>query len=303
MGAQNERLYAPSQVKLMGDTAVMSSTSSPRSVTLVDSHAHLDFDRFDHDRDLVFQRAEEQGVREIISIGTTPESSAAALRLAQGHPRVFSSVGLHPLSAHEHGKEAEEKLLALTGDKRVVALRETGLDYHYHPEHGAVQRSWFRWHLRQSARLQLPVVVHIREAFEDALAISEEEGLKGGGVVHCFTGGVEEAQAALALGYFISLSGIVTFKSARALRAAVPEIPLDRLLIETDSPYLAPTPHRGKRNEPSFIVETAREVARLKGVSYEELCAATSVNARQLFQLPPSREFSTMGIAEEGEAR
>ncbi|MEE2644219.1 MAG: TatD family hydrolase [Myxococcota bacterium] len=259
--------------------------------TLIDSHAHLDFEVFDEDRARVLERARERGVREIISIGTRPETSAAALKLAESDPLIFASAGLHPLSAHLYEDEAARaeaaaELAALMRAPRVVAVGETGLDYYYNPEHGEVQRRWFRWHLQESAASGRPIIVHIRDAFEDALRISAEEGLGSGGVVHCFTGGPEEAAAALELGYFISLSGIVTFKSAKALRRAVPEIPLDRLLVETDSPYLAPTPHRGSRNEPAFVVETAREVARLKGVSYEALCAATQENTRALFNLP-----------------
>ena len=270
---------------------------------MIDSHAHLDFDRFDEDRDELLTRAQEVGVERIISIGTRIESSERALALAERYPHLISaSVGFHPLYLGDDHEEGRARLAELASDPRCVAIGETGLDYFYtqRDEQGeerseasraaleAAQRASFTRHLKLSAALNKPVIVHIRDAFDDAFAITAQEGLRGEGVVHCFTGGPEDCERALELGYHISLSGVVTFKSARALQAAVPLIPLDRILIETDAPFLAPVPMRGARNEPAFVRYTAERVAELKGLSFEALCEATTENARRLFSLPKS---------------
>ena len=185
---------------------------------------------------------------------------------------------------HEEGWRQLEDLLS---DPRVVGVGETGLDYYYDSTPPQQQRDSFRRHLQLSRRFNKPVIIHIRDAFDDAFRIIDEEGLGAGGVVHCFTGGYGECQAALDRGLYISLSGIVTFKSAKGLRAATPLIPDDRLLIETDSPFLAPTPHRGARNEPSFVVDTAMCVAALRGQSLERLSQLTIQNTTNLFSLTP----------------
>ncbi len=258
---------------------------------LIDSHAHLDFDRFDEDRDAVLARAVEAGVRRVVTIGTRLDSSRRAIALAERHPSLLSaSVGFHPLYMGDDTEEGWAQLEELAAHPRVCAVGETGLDYHYSAEEDrARQRASFARHLSLSAALGKPVIVHIRDSFEDSFALTaaagEGRGLAAGGVVHCFTGGPEECARALDLGYHISLSGVVTFKSAKDLRAAVPLIPLDRLLVETDSPFLAPAPHRGARNEPAFVRHTAEEVARLLGVSFEELARATTANAERLFSL------------------
>ena len=253
---------------------------------LIDSHAHLDFDVFDDDRTAVFERARAVGVQQIVSIGTTVTSSKAAAALASSHDMVFSTAGIHPHRADDFDDADWPVLEALWQEDKVVGVGETGLDYFY--DHGTPERQkeLFARHLRVAQALDYPVVIHIRDAFDDAFDIIEREGCGDRGIVHCFTGGVEACRRALDLGLYISLSGIVTFKNAKALREAVELIPLERVLVETDSPFLAPVPHRGKRNEPSFVVETAKTVATLMGVPLEELSRHTIQNTRHVFRLP-----------------
>lgn len=252
---------------------------------LIDSHAHLDFDRFDADRDEVLARAWAAGVQAVITIGTDVATSTAAHGLAADHPRLFASAGIHPHEAEAFKDEDWPALEALWAQPKIRAVGETGLDYYYDYAPRERQRILFRRHLEAAARVSLPVVIHIRDAFDDAFEILADVGTPAGGVVHCFTGGPEACERALAQGLHISLSGIATFKGAKDLREAVPMIPEDKLLVETDSPFLTPTPHRGKRNEPAFVVHTAEEVARLRGVSYADLCASTLRNTVELFGL------------------
>ena len=254
---------------------------------LIDSHAHLTFDRFDADRDAVLDRMTAAGVEAAITIGTDVDSSTAAAALADGDPRVFASAGIHPHQADAFDDARWDALEALWSRDRVVAVGETGLDYYYDYSDRARQQDLFRRHLEAAKRRDMPVVIHIRDAFDDAFRIMEQVGARG--VVHCFTGGPAECAIALGLGYYISLSGIVTFKSAKALRSAVPQVPDDRLLVETDAPFLAPTPHRGKRNEPAFVVRTAHEVARLRGQDFAAVCATSRANTVRLFGLPAGR--------------
>ena len=253
---------------------------------IIDSHAHLDFDRFDADRDAVVARAADANVDTLITIGTDLPSSRRALALTQSYPNIYCSAGVHPHQVDEFADADWPALVALFDDPKVRAVGETGLDYYYDHGDRARQRSMFARHLELCGEVGRPVVVHIRDAFDDAYRIVEEVGLPAGGVVHCFTGGPEECARAVALGFHISLSGICTFKSAKALRRAVAEVPIERLLIETDSPFLAPTPHRGKRNEPAFVVHTAHEVAKLRGEPIEDICATTRATTIALFGLP-----------------
>lgn len=253
----------------------------------IDSHAHLDFDRFDDDRGEVISRAKARGVSRVISIGTRIESTERAIALAERYPEfIYATAGFHPLYMTDDHEEGWRSLEELIVHPRVVGVGETGLDYYYdHTPHDQQRRS-FRRHLQLANRFQKPIIIHIRDAFEDAFKIIDEEGIKAGGVVHCFTGGPEECLASLERGLYISLSGIVTFKSAKALRAAVPLVPNDRLLIETDAPFLAPTPHRGQRNEPAFVVDTAHCIAQLRGETLENLSLLTLENTARLFSLP-----------------
>jgi len=256
------------------------------AIPLIDSHAHLTFDLFDTDRDEVLHRAQNEGVERIITIGTELTSSRAAVDLAEKHQMIYASAGVHPHAVDDFDDSDWEALSTLWAHPRVCAVGETGLDYYYDYGDRARQRLLFRRHLEAAAEVGLPVVVHIRDAFDDAFELMADVGLPSGGVVHCFTGGPAACERALALGMYVSLSGIVTFKNAKALRSAVPIIPADRVLVETDAPYLAPIPNRGQRNEPGFVVHTARVVAELRGVSYEELCRTTRANTLRLFGLP-----------------
>lgn len=251
---------------------------------LIDSHAHLTFDRFDGDRDAVLDRMSAAGVEAAITIGTDVDSSTAAAALADGDARLFASAGIHPHQADAFDDARWGALEALWSRDRVVAVGETGLDYYYDYSDRKRQQRLFRRHLEAAKQRDMPVVIHIRDAFDDAFRIMGEVGARG--VVHCFTGGPEECRIALDLGFYISLSGIVTFKSAKALRSAVPGVPDDRLLVETDAPFLAPTPHRGKRNEPAYVVRTAEEVAALRGQDFAHVCAISRANTQRLFGLP-----------------
>ena len=250
---------------------------------LIDSHAHLHFDRFDDDRDEVITRAHDRGVKQIVTIGTHRESSQAAIELAEKHASIYATAGVHPLAVEKFQSEDWQSFESMWIHPDVVAIGETGLDYYYTPETAEQQRQLFERHLSAGRQFNLPVVVHIRDAFDDAFELLEANLGDAGGIVHCFTGGVKECTRALELGMYISLSGIATFKNAQALRQAIPMIPKDRLLVETDSPYLAPTPHRGKRCEPGFVYDTARAVAELRGEAFETLCAYTVENTRTIF--------------------
>ena len=250
---------------------------------VIDSHAHLHFDRFDEDRDAVIARAQAAGVDGIVTIGTHLESSQQALSLAQAYPEIYATAGVHPLAVERFEESDWSSFESLWQHSKIVGVGETGLDYYYQPDTRALQLSLFERHLKAAAHHDLPVVVHIRDAFEDAFGLLASHLGGAGGIVHCFTGGPEECMRALDLGMYISLSGIATFKSAKALREAIPLIPKDRLLVETDSPYLAPVPHRGKRCEPGFVVDTAREVARIRNEAFEELCEYTIHNTRAVF--------------------
>lgn len=259
---------------------------SPRP--LIDSHAHLDFDRFAEDLDAVLDRAADANVPRAITIGTDLASSRRAVELAGRFPgRLWASAGVHPHQADAFQATDWPPLQALWATAAVVAVGETGLDYFYNYGDRVRQRSLFERHVAESNAVGKPVVVHIRDAFEDAFRILEAGGVQKG-VVHCFTGGPAECERALALGLYISLSGIVTFKSATALREAATLVPADRLLVETDSPFLAPVPHRGKRNEPAFVTHVAACVAELRGEPLDALCDATRANTERLFALNPA---------------
>ena len=252
----------------------------------IDSHAHLDFDRFDQDRIEVIERARERGVQKIISIGTHIASTKRAINLAQTYPDyIYASAGFHPLYMNDDHQEGWIALEELIQDQAVVAVGETGLDYYYDKTPPEQQRDSFRRHLQLANQYKKPIIIHIRDAFEDAYRLISEEGVEAGGVVHCFTGGVEECKQALELGLYISISGISTFKSAKSLREAVKLIPSTRLLLETDAPFLAPHPHRGERNEPSFVVDTATCVAELRKVSLAQLAEETYTNTLRLFSI------------------
>jgi TatD DNase family protein len=259
---------------------------------LIDSHAHLDFEDYANDLEGVVARARAAGLERVVCVGLWrgPGSFGNALDLAARDPGFFSAtVGIHP---HECARVPEEDWArhdALARDPRVVAVGETGLDFHYDHSPRPAQEAAFRRSLAAARAAGKPVVVHVREADAACARVLREEGVpERGGVIHCFTGDAAAARAYLDLGLFISVAGVVTFKTAEALREAVRIVPPDRLLVETDSPFLAPIPHRGKRNEPAWVVETARKVAEIRGTSLDEVARATTDNARRLFRLPSS---------------
>jgi TatD DNase family protein len=255
----------------------------------VDSHAHLDLEDYAGDLDAVVGRARAAGLERIVCVGLwrAPGSFGNALELAARDPSFFAAtVGVHP---HECARVPEEDWArheALARDPRVVAVGETGLDFHYDLSPRPAQEASFRRSLAIAKAAGKPVVVHVREADEACARVFREEGLPAaGGVIHCFTGDAAAARAYLDLGLYVSVAGVVTFKTAEAIREAVRIVPRDRLLVETDCPFLAPIPHRGRRNEPAWVVETARKVAELWGATLEEVAAATTANVRRLFRL------------------
>lgn len=252
---------------------------------LVDSHCHLDFPDFAEDLDGVVDRARAAGVGGMLTICTHITRFEQVRALANRFPDVWCSVGIHP---HEAGREPEtpaETLVNLAQDPRVVAFGETGLDYYYNHSPKEDQQRAFRAHIAAARDAGLPVIVHTRDADADTLAILEEEQGRGAfsGLIHCFSSSPELARGAIDLGFYISLSGIVTFPKAQSLRDTIAGLPLDRLLVETDAPYLAPVPRRGKRNEPALVVHTAAKVAEALGVSYDTLVQASTDNFFTLF--------------------
>lgn len=252
---------------------------------LVDSHCHLDFPDFDGERDALLARARAAGVERFVTIGTRLREFDRLRPIVEAHEDVFASVGTHCLHAHEEPEVTVEALVALAEEPKVVAIGEAGLDYHYSRATQALQALSFRRHIAAARVTGLPLVIHAREADDDVAAILEEEMACGPfrAVLHCYSSGMTLARRALALGLTISFSGIVTFKNAQAIRDVARIVPLERMLVETDAPYLAPQPHRGRRNEPAYVADTARALADTVGVSVETLAAATTANFYRLF--------------------
>jgi TatD DNase family protein len=255
-------------------------------VSLIDSHCHLDSPEFDIDRDEVIERALAAGVEHMLAIGTGtgPPDLEAGIRLAEKYAPFFATVGIHPHDAAKARTPDFQRLAELLSHPKVVALGEIGLDYHYDFSPREVQESVFIQQMEIAAAAKKPIVIHTREAWDDTMALIERHWRPHGigGVMHCFSGGPGEAQRALDLGFHLSFGGIVTFPKALEVQAAAKESPGDRILVETDAPYLAPVPKRGKRNEPSLVVHTARKLAELRGESFEEVSRKTSENFRRL---------------------
>lgn len=252
---------------------------------LIDSHCHLDFPDFAEDRDAVLSRAKAAGVELMVTISTKVSEAEKIISLAEAHDALVCSVGIHP---HEAGREAAvtaEQLVDLAAHPKVVGIGETGLDYFYEHSPRDAQQKNFRAHIEAARLSGLPLIVHARDADEDTAIILEDEMQHGAypGLIHCFTAGPELAKRALDIGFYISISGIATFKNATDLRETIKSIPLERLLVETDAPFLAPVPNRGKRNEPAFVADTARALAEIKNVSPEELARITTDNFFTLF--------------------
>jgi TatD DNase family protein len=261
---------------------------------LVDSHCHLDFDDFAGELDAVVARAEAAGLERLVTISTRVRRHHEVLAITQRFPKVFCSVGTHPHYAHEELDIAAQDLVARASDPKVVAIGEAGLDYHYDFSSPDAQEAGLRTHIAAARETGLPLVIHSREADADMTRILREEHAKGtfAAVLHCFTGGRELALAGVALGFYVSFSGILTFKKSNDLRAIAAELPAERILVETDAPYLAPQPWRGKRNEPAFVVETARVLAECRGVPPDAMARQTTENFFKVFAKVP-REILT----------
>jgi TatD DNase family protein len=249
---------------------------------LIDSHCHLDFADFEAEREEVIARAHRAGVGGMLTICTKTTEFPAVRALAEAHERIWCSVGVHP---HEAASQPEADLVAMAAHPKVVGIGETGLDFYYEHSPRERQEEVFRAHCAAARTTGLPLIVHTRDADQEMARVLEEESGKGTlfGVIHCFSSGPELAEKTIELGFYISFSGIVTFKNASTLREVAKNVPLDRILVETDAPYLAPVPHRGKRNEPAFVVHTAALIAELRGVAPEALAAATTENFFRLF--------------------
>jgi TatD DNase family protein len=256
---------------------------------LVDSHCHLDFPDFAPDLDAIVARAAEAGIGRMVTISTRVRRQSELLAIAEKYDNVYCSVGTHPHHADEEDGIAADELVALTRHPKVVALGEAGLDYFYDNGSPEAQARGFRAHIAAARATGLPLVIHTRDADEDCGRILEEEVAKGAfrAVLHCYTGGRELALKAIDLGLSISFTGILTFKKSEALRALAADLPADRIMVETDAPYLAPGKFRGKRNEPAYVVEVARVLAETRGVSLDEIARQTTENFFRLFSKVP----------------
>jgi TatD DNase family protein len=257
---------------------------------LIDTHCHLDFPDFAPERDAVVQRAREAGIGRLITIATRVDKFPTYAAIADAYDDVFCTVGTHPHQAHEEPEATVEQILACAKHPKCVGIGEAGLDYHYDRAPRETAQRVFRTHIAAARETGLPLVIHARDADEDVARILEEETGKEAftALLHCFTASRGLAERALALGLYISFSGVLTFKNSQELRDIARDVPLDRLLVETDAPFLAPVPFRGKRNEPAYVARTAEALAAAKGVSAAEIARATTVNALRLFtKMPP----------------
>ncbi len=256
---------------------------------LVDSHCHLDFPDFAAERDAIVSRAREQGIVRMVTISTKVHKFAEIRAIAETYDDVFCSIGTHPHYADKEPEITTADLVKYTNDPKVVAIGEAGLDYFRNNSSVEGQERGFRRHIAAARETRLPLVIHAREADDDIARILEEESAKGAFpfVLHCFTGGADLAKRGVALGGYVSFSGVITFKKNEALRAIAAELPEDRILVETDAPFLAPEPWRGKRNEPAFVTNTARALAEARATDYESLSKQTTENFFRLFSKVP----------------
>jgi TatD DNase family protein len=252
---------------------------------LIDSHCHLDFPEFGAELDDVVQRARDAGIGRMVTISTRVKRHDKVRAVAERFDDIFCSLGTHPHNAHEELDIGTDELLKRAAHPKVVAIGEAGLDYHYDNSPRGAQAQGFRAHIAAARQSKLPLVIHSREADDDMARILEEEGGKGAfpAVLHCFTGGRDLAMRAIALGHYVSFTGILTFKATQNLRDIAAELPADRILVETDAPYLAPGKFRGKRCEPAYVVETAKVLAKIRGVTLDEIARQTTENFFRLF--------------------
>jgi TatD DNase family protein len=257
----------------------------------VDSHAHLEGHKYDSDRAEVLTRAAQAGVNTVLCIGNsdTPDGFDCAIKLAEQFQNVYASVGIHPHEARLGNEELYVKLAELAKHPKIIGWGEIGLDYYYDHSPREVQRAVFARQMQLAAEANLPIIIHCRpsdnsdNAWQEVFALIREHWTRRNGIIHCFTGELKHMQEAVDLGFMVSFSGAVTFPKAENIRAAARECPLDHILIETDSPYLAPIPYRGKRNEPAYVVETAKKVAEVRGISLDEVARATTANFKRFF--------------------
>lgn len=270
------------------------------SMELIDSHAHIDFPQFADDRDAMLERARAAGVSTLLAIGTGPgpEKLDAALPFADQHDWIYATVGIHPHEAEKVSPQHFEELVALAKHKKVIAWGEIGLDYFYDHSPRHVQQSVFRDQMELARQSKKPIIIHCRDAWADCLNMIEEHwrptGL--GGILHCFTSTLEDARRGIEMGFLISFAGNSTYPKAQNLRDVAKVLPLESLLIETDAPYLAPQPYRGKRNEPAYVVEVARTLATVRDLSPEEIAAATTSNFRRFFGLARPASLAASGL-------
>ncbi len=253
---------------------------------LIDSHAHLEMEDFDGDREQVLRRALEAGLTHIITIGTDLPSSEKALDLSEKHPFVFASVGFHPHNAKNVDARSLNALVHLRKNPRIVAWGEIGLDLFWRHSHPQRQLEVFEQQVDMASHLALPVIIHSRDANDEVLRVLRKRRARGKGVIHCFSGNYDMAMAFIEMGYLISIPGTVTYKKASVTQDVAQKVPLESLMVETDAPFLAPLPFRGKRNEPAYVVHTARKIAELRNIDFRTVAHATSENARRMFQLP-----------------
>ena len=254
---------------------------------LIDTHAHLDFPELSQDLGSVLQRARTNGIRQIITIGISLATSQNAIELANDHANVFATVGIHPHGARELDEDIMAKIRSLAQQKKVVAIGEIGLDYYRDRQPRQIQRTCLHQQLAIACELKLPVAFHVRDAYKDFLDIvNGYKNLLNGVVMHCFSGTWEIARKCLDLGFYLSIPGTVTYPKAQIQQEVAMRAPLDKLLVETDAPFLAPVPYRGKVNEPSFVLHTAQAIAQLRHCDLEEVAEETSRNARSIFSLP-----------------
>lgn len=250
---------------------------------IFETHAHYDAEQFNEDRDVLIESLPRSGVEGVVNIGASLEGCQASIDLAHKYAHVYAAVGVHPDEVGQLNKETFEWLKQQFDFEKVVAVGEIGLDYYWDNESHDIQKKWFIEQLKVAREKKLPVVIHSREATEDTLEIMKEHGRGLGGVIHCFSGSVEVAREYVKMGYYLGIGGVVTFKNSRKLKEVVIDTPLTSLVLETDCPYLAPTPNRGKRNDSTQLVYVAREIAELKGITYEEVVKVTRDNGRKLY--------------------
>ncbi|OEH92620.1 TatD family hydrolase [Bacillus solimangrovi] len=253
---------------------------------LFDTHVHLNADQFNEDLEETILRAQEAGVTEMVVVGFDRKTIESAIEIAESYEFIYAAIGWHPVDAIDMTEDDLIWIEKLASHPKVVALGEMGLDYHWEKSPHDTQKEVFRKQIRLAKKLKLPIIIHNREATQDIITILEEEdAAEVGGIMHCYSGSVEIAKKCIGMNFYISLGGPVTFKNAKKPKEVAEEIPLDKLLIETDCPYLAPHPYRGKRNEPAYVKLVAEQIAELKNVPYEDVVKATNVNARKLFNI------------------